>query len=1569
MKNQDKTNEELLKEILELRQENQSLKAISTKYISDQKQVEDAFQDSESKYRCLFDSANDAIFLMDKDVFIDCNPKTLEMFGCAMDQIIGHPPYEFSPEKQSDGRDSMEKAEEYITEAYNGVPQLFEWTHLTYDGRPFFAEVSLNSYQIGDHKYLQAIVRDITQRKQIEREIQESHEDLNITLKSIGDAVIVADVDGLITYLNPVAENLTGWNFIDAKGQPLDSVFKIINAVTRRRVENPFATVVKTGKIVGLANHTILQSLNGAEYQVADSAAPLLDYVGHIRGVVLVFRDVTEDYLKEEKLRKSEQQYRELFENSRDGYVAFTHDGTITKCNDQFLNMINYSLAEATSLNINDITPECWHATELDVLKKQVSVRGYSKLYEKEFIRKDGTIVPVEIQTYHSLDDQGLHTSYWSFVRNITKRKQNQQALLESEQLYRTIFENTGTAGIIIEEDTIISLANNEWVALSGYSHEELEGKMSWTQFVVEEDLDRMMGYHYQRREDADDVPRKYEFRFVRKNGEIRDVINTVAMIPGTKKSIASMMDITDRRKVEKALMESEENHRLLLELAPDAFFQGNEQGYFINGNKRATSLTGYSKEELLTMKATELFTPVLLNQKPLRFDLLDKGETIIVEREIVRKDGTTRIVEMNSRKMPNNTYQTFARDITERKHAEKILQDIIAQNPISIQIVNAEGYTVHINPSHTRLFGTFPPPDYSVFNDFQLIKQGFGDLLEQAKKGEVVHFPDMFYNVHDFDPIYPDNPIWVQLVVFPIYDNVGKLEQYVLMHENITERKLAEEALRKSNELVSLFMKYSPIYAFIKEVTSTESRVLMASENFIKMVGVSGTEMKGKTMHELFPADLASQITKDDWNVVSSSQMLEIDEELDGRYYHTIKFPIIYGDKNLLAGYTIDVTDNKKTEEILKQNEEEITRQNGLFTSLLKNLTQGVFMVEAPSGKPLMANEAALKLLGRGILPDVTKENLSEVYKAYKIDKNTPYPIEEMPIVKGMSGISSYIDDMLVVRPDGTETFLEIFGTPVINRQGQIWASLVSFSDITERKKAEVALSESEARFKTIFMKSPMGISLSDSLTGQILQANPRYAEIVGRTHEEVLSLNWMDITHPDDVLVDQEKNALLLQGAIPGYQMEKRYIHPDGSLVWVNMTIVPLSEELYDHPHNLCMIEDITDKKKYEMELIKAKERAEESDRLKSAFLANVSHEIRTPMNGIIGFAELLKEPDISGDDLHEYVGIIEKSGVRMLNIINDIIDISKIESGLMKITISKTNVNEQVDYSYKFFKPEAENKGISLIVNSEYSNAEAYINTDREKLYAIITNLVKNSIKYTHEGVIEMGYSLIPKEGKTELQFYVKDTGIGIAKDRQNAIFERFIQADVTDTRSFQGAGLGLAITKAYVEMLGGKIWLESEEGKGSEFYFTLPSLPDTELKMEDHVADSIEESGSHEIKLKILIVEDDETSELLIEKDVKKYTREILNVGTGEEAVEICRNQPDIDLILMDIQMPVMDGYTAVRKIREFNKDVVIYAQTAYALSGDREKALKAGCNDYLTKPISKEVLLGMIQANF
>jgi hypothetical protein len=350
---------------------------------------------------------------------------------------------------------------------------------------------------------------------------------------------------------------------------------------------------------------------------------------------------------------------------------------------------------------------------------------------------------------------------------------------------------------------------------------------------------------------------------------------------------------------------------------------------------------------------------------------------------------------------------------------------------------------------------------------------------------------------------------------------------------------------------------------------------------------------------------------------------------------------------------------------------------------------------------------------------------------------------------------------------------------------------------------------------------------------------------------------------------------------------------------------------------------------------------------------------------MNGILGFAEILKEPNLTGEEQQECISVIEKSGARMLSIINDIIDISKIESGLMKVDTKVFNVNELTHYLYTFFKPETDKKGIHLFIINSLPSNESVIVSDYEKLYAILSNLVKNAIKYTISGSIEFGYTT-KHEMPSYLHFFVKDTGIGIPKDRHEAIFERFIQADIFDQQAYQGAGLGLSISKAYVEMLEGSISVESEEGKGTTFYFSLPYI----IPQEKTVIKKDKQEGEMKAKsLKILIVEDDEASEILITNAVKNIAREILKVKTGRDTIETCLKHRDIDLILLDIQIPVMNGYEAAMEIRKFNKDVIIIAQTAYALTGDRDKALLAGCNDYISKPINKVTLNALIQEYF
>ncbi len=551
---------------------------------------------------------------------------------------------------------------------------------------------------------------------------------------------------------------------------------------------------------------------------------------------------------------------------------------------------------------------------------------------------------------------------------------------------------------------------------------------------------------------------------------------------------------------------------------------------------------------------------------------------------------------------------------------------------------------------------------------------------------------------------------------------------------------------------------------------------------------------------------------------------------------------------------------------------------------------------------------------------------------------------------------------------------------TPLMNNIGEINSIMGISIDITERKLSEEKL----RKLSQAVEQSPVAILITD-LKGAIQYANPKFVESTGYSIDEVMGKNPR-VLKSGHTSPEEYKNLWKTLSTGGDWHGEFHNKKKNGELYWESATISPIINTKGETTHFISIKEDITFRKDSELlmqqknleielqnedykhlneELVLAKEHAEESDRLKSAFLANMSHEIRTPMNGILGFAGLLKEPMLTGEEQKEYIDIIEKSGVRMLNIINDIIDISKIESGLMKVNIIDSNINEQLEYIYTFFKPEIESKGMTFLFKKETTTKDLIIKTDREKVFAILINLVKNAIKYSNEGSIEFGYV----KKKKYLEFFIKDTGIGIPKNRLEAVFERFIQADISDKMAIQGAGLGLSISKAFVDMLGGEIWVESEERKGSTFYFTIP-FNNKEKKSNEFENGLINNETEYPIKkLKILIAEDDEISKLYINKIVKTYAKEILNASNGVEAVEFCRNNPDIDLVLMDIGMPLMDGYEATRQIRQLNKDVIIVAQTAYGLSSDLQETIKVGCNNHISKPITKNEILNLMLKYF
>ncbi len=373
-----------------------------------------------------------------------------------------------------------------------------------------------------------------------------------------------------------------------------------------------------------------------------------------------------------------------------------------------------------------------------------------------------------------------------------------------------------------------------------------------------------------------------------------------------------------------------------------------------------------------------------------------------------------------------------------------------------------------------------------------------------------------------------------------------------------------------------------------------------------------------------------------------------------------------------------------------------------------------------------------------------------------------------------------------------------------------------------------------------------------------------------------------------------------------------------------------------------------------KMNIELIAAKEKAESSNRLKTSFLNNISHEIRTPLNGILGFGQILSEGDFLPEEKEVYLTMLNNSSDRLIDTVTNFLDISLLNSGSQDVFKREINPEDPIITVLRKFEESCLAKNISLTTYLPPNDHSIVMLTDSDLLYKILYQLIDNAVKFTKEGTITVGY----EKHENEFHYFVKDSGIGITEEVSKSIFGQFIQEDSTDTRRYEGSGLGLSVAKGFVELLGGTIWLDSEKGKGSTFYFSLPGIQQTTLKS---IQSNINTSNTLTSKLTLLVAEDNEINFILIKLLLKDDLIEIFHASNGIETVELCHLHPEISLVLMDLKMPEMDGFEATRQIKSFRRDLPILAVSAYTENEVRLMAMQAGCDDFITKPINKEII--------
>jgi len=505
-------------------------------------------------------------------------------------------------------------------------------------------------------------------------------------------------------------------------------------------------------------------------------------------------------------------------------------------------------------------------------------------------------------------------------------------------------------------------------------------------------------------------------------------------------------------------------------------------------------------------------------------------------------------------------------------------------------------------------------------------------------------------------------------------------------------------------------------------------------------------------------------------------------------------------------------------------------------------------------------------------------------------------------------------------------------------------------FQDVSGEYKLRNKLEESEEKFKTLVVNNEEIIYLFNS-EGKIILSEGKSKEKLERLLGPLIGQNIFEFYKEYPTIIKNINKAL---------KGEKTISEDKIITEWFKNIFTPYLDSKSGENYILGMSINIS-------ELILAKEKAEESNRLKSAFLANMSHEIRTPMNAILGFSDLLAAKNISEGKKDKYNELINKSGKRLLNIISDIVNISKIEANEISIKLKPTNLNHFLNNIKGQFKLANQAElDVELLLKCALSESQSILLIDEDRLGQIICNLLENAFKYTKFGIIEFGYAL----NDDCLQFYIKDTGSGIKKQDQEIIFNRFVQSDNEVFKKAKGTGLGLSITKGLVELMDGKIWLESELNSGTCFYFTIPYLKTQTQTQTEEIGATIlisenEQNSKKMEALIVLVAEDEDPNFYYLEEVLSCLGINVLRAENGIEAIEKYKSNK-IDFILMDINMPKMNGYEAVAEIRKLDGNIPIIAQTAFAMKEDRLNAIDSGCTDYIAKPINRHELRKMIE---
>mgnify|MGYP001028433339 CR=1 FL=1 len=750
----------------------------------------------------------------------------------------------------------------------------------------------------------------------------------------------------------------------------------------------------------------------------------------------------------------------------------------------------------------------------------------------------------------------------------------------------------------------------------------------------------------------------------------------------------------------------------------------------------------------------------------------------------------------------------------------------------------------------------------------------------------------------------------------------------FVVTFIDVTSIKQSKETIEQKNQMNAILQAMPDALFVIDKGGKILDVYTSRPDMLIKPVRV----IIGSNLNDCFPPDEAKELIKLHRECILNNEIVvhEYNMTINGeqRHFEARLSPV---DDTKLISLVRDFTSEKK---LRMAHKEEVTFSRFLFENALDGLI--LFNDEY---QIIDANTTFTKMIGYkiGELNQLHAWDIDAISTKDQIREkfNAPHEVNET-------------FETVHVRKDGSTYHVEI------SAKSMSWKGdrhiLCSCRDITTKILTSKLIKESEEKYRSITRQLTEMLFLHDE-EGQLLEVNKTAATESGYSEEELKRMNVFDIHIPKENLVGKETLIDLWKNFAVGerHTFEVRHRRKDGSIIPVEIKTGKIS--IGNKHYILALGQNITERKKTENKLI-------ESDRLKSAFINNISHEIRTPLNTILGFGQLMADDELTREQRQKHVKLVQQSSNRLMQTITDIMDISMVSAGSIENNPKEITLMSFLENWVNKTKQLCQTKNIVVKLDTPNTHNDAKIYCDNELLDKVFGHLISNAVKFTNEGRITLGYSIIDNG----IAFFIKDTGKGIDTEKQKLIFEAFNQADPSVTRGHEGIGLGLSIANAVTGFMNGKMWLESEVGKGSAFHFSLPCEVKSTQIQEIKPPEIKQESLANAL---VLIAEDDELNYYYLSAVLDAENVSSLHAKNGAEAVDLCKRYPEITMVLMDIKMPVMNGLEATKEIKKLSPDLPVIAITAHAQTGDEQRILDAGCNAYAPKPVSKDTLLKLI----